>query len=439
MDKQAMSEQQDTFASRDECLVALARMAAGAIAVARYPVVEVLRTCALQTLPDSRSLLRSPFNAIHASMHRWTHEDRTFVTPSNDFLYLNGWIDLTKGPVTLDIPVMENDRYYVVELLDAFTNNFINLSPRNAGVRGGRFVLHPRGTVPEPGDHEAVACPTDLVWLLGRVLVKGDDDLACAQRVAKAFRLSGAVCTWPSSIQKWKKGGDPALDFFQNVFNSLVDVPMQEDEAAVVGMLARFFGRGGGSIDVAALPTPIQEGLRLGYEDARRLIVAFSESHAQSGWAYSLNLGRYGHAHLPRACVAFKGIGALAAEEAVYATADFDDAGTHLDGGRKYVLHFPAGQLPPVDAMWSLSLYGEDRFFVDNPIRRYAIGDRTPDLQYDTDGGLRIQIQHNAPASACNWLPAPAGRFYLILRLYHPQTVFLEGRYAIPGVQAVQA
>jgi hypothetical protein len=255
MDKQAMSEQQDTFASRDECLVALARMAAGAIAVARYPVVEVLRTCALQTLPDSRSLLRSPFNAIHASMHRWTHEDRTFVTPSNDFLYLNGWIDLTKGPVTLDIPVMENDRYYVVELLDAFTNNFINLSPRNAGVRGGRFVLHPRGTVPEPGDHEAVACPTDLVWLLGRVLVKGDDDLACAQRVAKAFRLSGAVCTWPSSIQKWKKGGDPALDFFQNVFNSLVDVPMQEDEAAVVGMLARFFGRGGGSIDVAALPT----------------------------------------------------------------------------------------------------------------------------------------------------------------------------------------
>jgi hypothetical protein len=439
MDKQAMSEHQDTFASRDECLVALARMAAGAIAVARYPVVEVLRTCALQTLPDSTSLLRSPFNAIHASMHRWTHEDRTFVTPSNDFLYLNGWIDLTNGPVMLDIPAMQDDRYYVVELLDAFTNNFVNLSPRNAGLRGGRFVLHPRGTVPEPGDHEAVACPTGLVWLLGRVLVKDDDDLACAQQIANTFRLSGAASAGPSSIQAWKKGGDPALDFFQNVFNSLADVPMQEDEAAALCMLARFFGRNGDSIDVATLPAPVQQGLRLGYEDARRLIVAFSGSPAESGWAYSLKLGRYGHALLPRACVAFKGIGALAAEEAVYATTDFDDAGMHLHGSRKYMLHFPAGQLPPVDAMWSLSLYGENRFFVDNPIRRYAIGDRTPDLQYDADGGLRIQIQHDAPASECNWLPAPAGRFYLILRLYHPQAVFLEGRYVIPGVHAVQA
>jgi hypothetical protein len=89
--------------------------------------------------------------------------------------------------------------------------------------------------------------------------------------------------------------------------------------------------------------------------------------------------------------------------------------------------------------MWSLSLYGADRFFVDNPIRRYAIGDRTPDLQYEADGGLRIVIQHDAPASTTNWLPAPTGRFYLILRLYHPRAAFLEGRYAIPGVRAISA
>jgi hypothetical protein len=439
MEKQAMCEAHDAFASREDSVVALARFAAGPLAMARYPVVEVLRTCALQTLPGSTSALRSPLNAIHASMHRWTHEDRTFVTPSNDFLYLNGWIDLTNGPVTLDIPPMEHDRYYVVELLDAFTNNFINLSPRNAGSGGARFVLHRPGEAPEVAGGEAVACPTALVWLLGRVLVKSEDDLARAQEIARAFGLKGPVCEGPSAARRWQLGGDPALDFFQNVFNSFADLPVQNDETAPVTMLAQLGISGARGVDVAALPAPVQRGLRLGYEDAQRLIFAFSESRTKSGWAYSLNLGRYGHAHLPRACVALKGIAALAAEEAVYASADFDDAGAHLDGGTRYVLHFPAGELPPVDAMWSLSLYGADRFFVDNPIRRYAIGDRTADLQYEADGGLRIVIQHDAPASTTNWLPAPAGRFYLILRLYHPRAAFLEGRYAIPGVQAISA
>lgn len=438
MYNQTMAEGPAQTASHDDPLVAMIRMAAASIAMARYPVVEVMRTCALQTSPNSTSPLRSPFNAIHASMHRWTHEDRQFVTPSNDFLYLNGWIDLSSGTVELDIPALDADRYYVVELLDAFTNNFINLSPRNAGTNGGRYVLHRAGQALPNDDRKPVECPTSLVWLLARVLVNGDDDVARAQQAAQGFRLNGPACEGPAAARRWQDGGDPALDFFQNVFNSLADVPPLADEAASFSMLAAMGGaRPRGPVNVAALPAPVQQGFRLGYEDARRVIVAFSESRTRSGWTYSLEFGRYGHAHLRRACVAFKGLAALAAEEAVYATADFDDAGEHLDGKQRYVLHFPAGQLPPVDALWSLSLYGEDRFFVDNPMRRYAIGDRTAQLQYDADGGLTLQIQHDAPASTSNWLPAPAGRFYLILRLYHPRAEFLEGRYTIPNVRAV--
>jgi hypothetical protein len=202
-------------------------------------------------------------------------------------------------------------------------------------------------------------------------------------------------------------------------------------------MLARIVPHVRTSPDVAGLPAPVRLGLRLAYADAQSLITAFTESRTRRNWFYSLELGRYGHAHLLRACIAMKGIAALAAEEAVYATADFDDTGTHLSGLHQYELYFPPGQLPPVDALWSVSLYGADRFFVNNPIRRYAIGDRTAGLQYEPDGGLRIVIQHAAPATTVNWLPAPAGRFYLILRLYHPRAEFLEGRYTIPAVRAV--
>jgi hypothetical protein len=422
----------------DDPIVALVRMFAGPLAIARYPVVEVVRTCALHTLPHSASPLRQPFNTIHASMRRWTHEDRDIVTPANDFLYLNAWIDLSEGPVVLDIPPLDDDRYYVVELLDALTNNFTNLSPRNAGTRGGRFVLHTAKQRPT-SDGAPVACPTSLVWMLGRVLVKGDGDLAGAQQAAGAFRLSGVQGAGPVCVRQWHESGDAALDFFENVYQSFANLAPREDEAAMVSALERAGIRAVGSPGIGALPEPVQQGLRLAYADAQRLILAFTESRTRRSWTYSLGLGRYGHGHVLRACIAMKGLGALAADEAVYATADFDEAGEHLDGHRRYELYFPPGQLPPVDALWSLSLYGADRYFVDNPIRRYAIGDRTPGLQYDADGGLRIQILHEAPASQSNWLPAPAGGFYLILRFYHPQAAFLEGRYAIPPVRAIAA
>lgn len=417
-------------------VTALVRMAAGPLALARFPVAEVMRTCALQTHAHSTSPQRAPFNTLHASQCRWTHEDRDIVTPANDFLYLNGWIDLGAGPVVLDIPAVEPDRYFVIELLDAFTNNFINLSARTVGTHGGRFVLHEKG-VDVAEDAVPVECPTRLVWLLGRVLVKGDEDLPLAQQVANSFSLRGAASAGPACIRQWCERGDFALDFFQHVFDSLADFPAQPDEAAMVSMLARVGLREGGPNDVTLLPEAVQHGLRLGYIDARRLITTFTTSPTRRNWVYSLGLGRYRHDHLLRACIAMKGLGALAADEAVYATADFDHAGQRLAGSQRYEIYFPPGQLPPVDALWSLSLYGEDRFFVDNPIRRYAIGDRTHGLQYDADGGLRIVIQHAPPFSHANWLPAPAGGFYLILRLYHPRPAFLEGRYVIPPVRAV--
>jgi hypothetical protein len=120
--------------------------------------------------------------------------------------------------------------------------------------------------------------------------------------------------------------------------------------------------------------------------------------------------------------------------------ADFDADAQALDGRHAYELRFPAGALPPADAFWSVSMYGADRFFVPNVIGRHAVGDRTRGLEREADGSLVIPIGHAAPeARLANWLPAPPGPFYLILRVYHPRPEFLEGRYAIPPVVRVAA
>jgi hypothetical protein len=125
-------------------------------------------------------------------------------------------------------------------------------------------------------------------------------------------------------------------------------------------------------------------------------------------------------------------------EEAVYPRSTVDGDGVPYDGARRYRLHFDAGQLPPVDAFWSVTLYGPDMFFTANPIDRYAIGDRTPGLTRNPDGSLDLIIQHDPPAGQeGNWLPAPAGPFNLMMRLYLPRPAVLDGSYRIPPVLPV--
>jgi hypothetical protein len=156
------------------------------------------------------------------------------------------------------------------------------------------------------------------------------------------------------------------------------------------------------------------------------------------GWSLDLHVGTYGHDALQRAVVAKDGWGANIPQEAVYPHATVDASGRALTGAHRYVVHFPAGGLPPVHAFWSVTMYGPDHFFVANPINRYAIGDRTAGLRYGPDGSLDLYIEHDAPAGhESNWLPAPAGAFNLSLRLYLPKASVLNGAYRYPAINAV--
>ncbi|MDR3415867.1 MAG: DUF1214 domain-containing protein [Nevskia sp.] len=161
--------------------------------------------------------------------------------------------------------------------------------------------------------------------------------------------------------------------------------------------------------------------------------------HLIAGWSYPpADIGNFGTDYEVRAGVALAGLLALPPEEAMYSSALRDARGEALDGTHRYRLHLPP---VPVDAFWSLTMYEVEAdgrlFFADNPLHRYAVGDRTPGLRKNPDGSMDILIQQASPAAAAegNWLPAPPGPFRLTMRAYHPRRELLEGRYHFPAVE----
>lgn len=424
------------FASPQAAWIAHAAVPA---VVAGYPLLESVRTCHVQTMPGAPAYGRAPLNTFGHSGERWTDRHRDIVTPANDLLYSNAWIDLRQGPVFISAPA-QTGRYFVLELLDAYTNNFHNIGTRNVPAEGGRFALVGPGNdaAALPDGVQVVRCPTALVWVLGRVLVDGDADVAAARAFQAGFAIEGPpAAELPPSVARWQQGGDAALDFFANLARALHDFAPPASQRGVFDMLraAHVPLRADGAL--ADLRPATLEGLRTAYDSGMRMIEATTRAASKAPWRYSTRLGRYGDDLMLRAATAWKGLGALAADEAIYATTDYDDQGELLHGSGLYRLHFQDGGKVPAAAFWSVTLYGEDRYLAPNPIGRHALGNRSP-LERNADGSLTLYVsRERPPGPQANWLPAPAGGFYLITRLYHPQPAFLDGSYRLPALERV--
>jgi hypothetical protein len=437
-----------------------------------YPLVESVRTCRLQTTPVATGTSvawHAPIDRLQHVRSVATDADRDVVTPANDLLYTTGWIDLAKGPRLLHAPASARHpgRYFVLALYDAWTVNFENPGLRTSPAQGETVLLVGPGTPADattaPADATSalvdsttapaaaasatapgvrvVRSPTDLVWLIARVVAGAGDDVSAARALQSEIRLECPHGTDsgrpPACVDRWLGPADEdtiaalrarphekeaiAGAFFTNLCRSLADYPPPAADAG----LAHWFARAGlvaaAAFDFAQVAAPTRAGLLQGLTQAAAWIESGSRSRRARPWATHFALGRYGTEYTTRALTAYKGLGALVPEEAVYAMGDFDADGQPLDGRRAYVLRFEPGELPPVDAFWSVTLYDADRFLYANALGRHSIGDRTAGLVRDADGGLSLQIGHARPPHAANWLPAPAGAFYLILRMYAPR------------------
>lgn len=403
-----------------------------------YPLVVTERT--LETF--------APITGVNHPFTQKTRSDatsRTVVSPNTDTLYAIAVLDLRSGPLLLTVPDIL-DRYHTFQVLDAWTDSFAYLGTRVTGGHGGTWLLAPPGFHGTPPAGVArIDVPTPQAFLLGRVLVTSDADVANVTALTSQVAIRPLDPSAPAPPALGTPAGPPAdagnngLAFWDELGDALaIDPPTSDAQRALLDRLGAL-GVGPGrhpSTEVAdpAIRAALEAGIARGQDRIQQTVDATS---TVNGWRFRTDIGTYGDDLDTRAAVARNGWGANVPAEAVYPAADADATGAPLDGRNLYRIHFAAGALPPVQAFWSLTLYGSDHFFVDNPLHRFALGDRS-DLVYGADGSLDVYVGGAPPAGfAANWLPAPADAFSLILRLYLPDARVLDGSWAPPPIERV--
>jgi len=373
--------------------------------------------------------------------------NRVVVAPNRDTLYSIAVLDLRSEPMALTLPAV-TDRYYTYQLLDAWTESFAYIGTRATGGRAGTWVITPPGWEGElPAGAERLESPTPQVFLLGRFLVDDDADIPNVTAISTRTTLQPlSALTGTTPAPPPPPLGEPAgtaqdiptdATFFDELGDALAINPPTTPAQQELFAQAEQLGIGAGEHPAEAADPAQRAVLDDGAAAGDRRITDQIDSVGErvNGWSVNLGVGRYGDDLLTRAVVARVGWGANVADEAVYPIARADADGAPLDGANTYRITFPAGGLPPVEAFWSLSVYGDDMFFAEHPSGRYTIGDRTPDLAFGEDGSLEIVLAHDQPAAATNWLPVPEGPFVLMLRLYLPGEAVVDGTYDYPPVE----
>lgn len=378
-----------------------------------------------------------PANRLFHKRVLATPKDVSVTTPNNDTLYSSAWLNLANGPVRLTIPP-SGDRYLSVALMDMYTNNFAVLGTRTIGRDGGSFTILGPGAASD--DPLAVRATTPWVWLLVRTLVDGEADLPVAHKVQDGFRLEGPAAPGPG--RAFADRAAPWDKLLETIQALIVENPHQATDERLLEAVAPLGIGVKGGFDAGRFGPAQAAEIEQGLAAARALLREKGwTGPVANGWSYPrANLGLYGQDYLYRARVALGGLGALPREEALYIRALDAKGGSIFPAGTRWRLRLP-GALP-LDGFWSLTLYRATPdgqfFFIENPIDRYAIGDRTQGLQRGQGGALDILISPDDPGAAqrANWLPAPAVEPYgLFFRAYLPRPELLDGAYTLPRLE----
>ena len=377
-----------------------------------------------------------PVNQLRHARALTTPATQSVTAPNNDTLYSRAWIDLNGGPVTLAMP-KTGSRYISYHFMDMYGNSFAILGSRTTGGEAHRVTLV--GPRHETSDPLAVRSPTPWVWLLIRTLIDGDEDLPAAHAIQDAITLTAPARPSPPATATRDR---PWNEFFSAVQSLLIENPPPITDTAFFERIAPLGLKPGGGFDAARFSAADGARIQAAITKARSQVAGRRGGEVVAGWVYpKANLGDFGQDYFYRAQVAVAGLAALTPAEAMYMRPVPPDGSPALDASKPHVLRFVRGQLPAVNAFWSLTAYARtpegQQFFFENPINRYAIGDRTKGLKYGTDGSLEIYIQRTDPGGAkpSNWLPAPpAAPMALSLRAYLPKPEFYEGSYRLPAL-----
>jgi hypothetical protein len=400
----------------------------------------------------------------HAPMGQFfnarTYPDASFrdvTAPNADTLYSTAWLDVAKEPYVLSLPD-EGDRYYLMPMLDGWTNVFQVPGKRTTGDKAQTYAItgpNWKGDLP-PGVKE-LKSPTSMVWILGRTYCTGTpDDYKAVHALQDQYKLV-PLGAYGKDYTPPKGTVDPNVDmktpvreqvnkmdagtYFKTLAALLKDNPPTKDDAPMVEKLARIGIVPGKDFDLARLDPAVRKGLeRVPRAGIEKIMAQEKEAgKVENGWLVTTKAGEYGTDYLQRALITAVGLGANRPQDAVYPMTKVDGEGKPLNGANKYVLHFAKGETPPAKGFWSLTMYDADYFFVANKLNKYTVSPRN-DLKDNADGSLDLYVQNESPGTdrEANWLPAPKGEFILMLRLYWPQETkpsIIDGSWQPPAVK----
>ena len=372
--------------------------------------------------------------------------------PNNDTLYSRAWIYLKDEPVILSVPEI-SDRYYTMEIVDFMGDNFAYVGTRATGTKAGNYaIIGPdwKGSLPD-GVVALPASATPWATILGRTFVKNADELDVVRAIQDQYKLT-PLSQWGKSDTKPPKDAviweafDPKTDplaEWNTINRAMIEVPPPARDADLLQSYARI-GIGPG-LDVDTLDPSTKHGLARAAVDGRKLIAgAFAGGYLQTavnGWNYPpAATGRPTATRdwLMRAVQMLAGFVANDPIEAIYLNVSQDGDGRPLSGKNSYIVRFEKGGQPDVKAFWSITMYNAQYNLVANPINRYSLGDRNG-LKAGEDGSVTIYVQKDAPGAEkeANWLPAPDGMFFLIMRTYLPGPDLVDQTWQPPKISRV--
>jgi hypothetical protein len=375
---------------------------------------------------------------------------KSVVRPNFDTLYSSAWLDLTKEPMIVSAPDT-GGRYYLLPMLDMWTDVFASPGWRTTGTQAGNFLITlPGWNGDTPSGMTRIDAPTPYVWIIGRTKTDGPQDYDAVHKIQAGYKITPlsqnylppTVTIDPSvdmkTPPKVQVDTMPAEKYFAYAAELLKVIPPHITDQPIIALLKKIGFEPGKSFELGKANPAIRKALESAPEDAQQLMAWKLPTLARvvNGWSMNTDtMGVYGNYYLKRA---INGLGANLPEDAIYPINLADESGKPLDGANRYTLHFAKSEMPPAEAFWSVTLYDADGFQVANPLNRFAVRSWMP-FKYAADGSLDLYFQSESPGAdkEANWLPAPKGPFNLTMRLYAPKSEALTGKWNPPLVTRV--
>lgn len=430
-----------------------------------YPLVTMEMTRRVMTNVEKPEGTRAPMGHFVRMREYPTAEFRDVTAPNADTLYTTAWIDVGQEPYVLSLPEAK-DRYYLFPMLDGWTDVFQVPGKRTTGTGPQKYAITGPGWKGKlPDGVKEYKSPTNIVWLLGRIYCTGTpEDYAAVHKLQDEISIV-PLSSYGKSYTPPTGKVDRSIDmktavreqvnalnveaYFTLLAMLLADNPPNAADKPMVAKLAKLGIVAGKPFDGSKLGPVAKEAFSTVPKIANEKImlhlkegIVTGDMTLEHGWVFTTKAGFYGTSYLQRALITAIGLGANRPQDAIYPTSEGPNILGAYTGEKKYVMHFPKGQLPPAKGFWSLTMYDKDYFFVKNPLNRQSISARQ-DLKANADGSVDLYIQNESPGAdkESNWLPAPKDKFILMMRLYWPQETkpsIIDGSWKIPPVKAVE-